>query len=50
MNEKFYALPEEKQSQIFNAAYKVFAMNVTVLGFNLLNILYIHFSMRNEYA
>ena len=50
MNEKFYALPEEKQSQIFNAAYKVFAMNVTVLGFSLLNILYIHFSMRNEYA
>ena len=27
MNEKFYALPEEKQSQILNAAYKVFAMN-----------------------
>ena len=49
MNEKFYALPEEKQSQILNAAYKVFAMNATVLGFSLLNILYIHFSMRNEY-
>lgn len=27
MNEKFYALPEEKQSQILNAAYKVFATN-----------------------
>ena len=27
MNEKFYALSEEKQSQILNAAYKVFAMN-----------------------
>lgn len=27
MNEKFYALPEEKQSQILNATYKVFAMN-----------------------
>ena len=27
MNDKFYALPEEKQSQILNAAYKVFAMN-----------------------
>ena len=26
-NEKFYALPEEKQSQILNAAYKVFATN-----------------------
>ena len=25
MNDKFYALPEEKQSQILNAAYKVFA-------------------------
>ena len=27
MNDKFYALPEEKQSQILNAAYKVFATN-----------------------
>ena len=27
MNEKFYALSEEKQSQILNAAYKVFATN-----------------------
>lgn len=27
MNYKFYALPVEKQSQILNAAYKVFAMN-----------------------
>ena len=27
MNDKFYALSEEKQSQILNAAYKVFAMN-----------------------
>ena len=27
MNEKFYALQEEKQSQILNAAYKVFATN-----------------------
>ena len=27
MNDKFYALPEEKQSQIINAAYKVFATN-----------------------
>ena len=27
MNEKFYALPVEKQWQILNAAYKVFAMN-----------------------
>lgn len=27
MNEKFYALPEEKQSQILNAAYKIFATN-----------------------
>ena len=27
MNEKFYDLSEEKQSQILNAAYKVFAMN-----------------------
>ena len=27
MNEKFYALPEEKQSKIINAAYKVFATN-----------------------
>ena len=27
MNEKFYALPEEKQSQILNAGYKVFATN-----------------------
>ena len=27
MNEKFYALSKEKQSQILNAAYKVFAMN-----------------------
>ena len=27
MNEKFYALLEEKQSQILNAAYKVFATN-----------------------
>ena len=26
-NEKFYALQEEKQSQILNAAYKVFASN-----------------------
>ena len=25
MNDKFYALPEKKQSQILNAAYKVFA-------------------------
>ena len=27
MNEKFYDLSEEKQSQILNAAYKVFATN-----------------------
>ena len=27
MNDKFYALSEEKQSRILNAAYKVFAMN-----------------------
>jgi AcrR family transcriptional regulator len=27
MNDKFYALLEEKQSQILNAAYKVFATN-----------------------
>ena len=27
MNDKFYALSEEKQSQILNAAYKVFATN-----------------------
>lgn len=27
MNEKFYALPEKKQSEILNAAYKVFATN-----------------------
>ena len=27
MNEKFYALPEEKQCQILNATYKVFATN-----------------------
>ena len=27
MNDKFYALPEEKQCQILNAAYKVFATN-----------------------
>ena len=27
MNEKFYALSEEKQSQILNAVYKVFATN-----------------------
>ena len=27
MNEKFYALSEEKRSQILNAAYKVFATN-----------------------
>ena len=27
MNDKFYALPEEKQSQIFITAYKVFAKN-----------------------
>ena len=27
MNYKFYALPVEKQSQLLNAAYKVFAMN-----------------------
>ena len=27
MNEKFYALSVEKQSQILNAAYKLFATN-----------------------
>ena len=27
MNDKFYALSEEKQSQILNAGYKVFATN-----------------------
>lgn len=27
MNDKFYALSEEKQSKILNAAYKVFATN-----------------------
>ena len=27
MNDKFYALSVEKQSQILNAAYKVFATN-----------------------
>ena len=27
MNEKFYDLSEEKQSQILNASYKVFATN-----------------------
>ena len=27
MNEKFFALPQDKQQRIINAAYKVFAMN-----------------------
>ncbi len=37
MNDKFYALPKEKQSQILNAAYKVFATNQYKKGTNLRN-------------